>query len=182
MNHTVGPFVNLPFHFGTVSSLGVVEKHNGGYRTVMDLPRPNNNSVNSYIDKLSCSLTFCSIDDAVRLLTEAGRGAIMGKLDLKHAFRLIPVRREEWHLLCYKVGLSLYCDIVWPSGCRSSPRIFVTLPTRYTGFYHILTGCDRILHYIDNYFFAGVSDSPQCQMLMDFMVRVCDLLGVPLSP
>lgn len=47
-------------------------------------------------------LKFCGVDDAVRLLTGYGPGALMGKLDINNAFRLIPVRSAEWHLLGYK--------------------------------------------------------------------------------
>lgn len=57
----------------------------------MDLSRPFGSSVNDAISKVDYTLNYCSVDDAVRTLTSLGRGALMAKLDLKHAFRLIPV-------------------------------------------------------------------------------------------
>lgn len=48
----------------------------------------------------------------------------MSKLDLKDAFRHIPVRREHWHLLgCHWAG-QFYYHTVLVFGAKSAPYIF----------------------------------------------------------
>lgn len=51
----------------------------------------------------------------------------MAHLDLKHAFRLIPVHPSQWHLLGYFFEQRFYFDVVLPVGFRSSPAIFNNL-------------------------------------------------------
>lgn len=103
LGHTAGPFRRPPFDNFTVSSLGVRPKKSGGHRIILDLSRPDGDSVNDFIDKKTFSLSFCSVDNAVTLITRAGNGALLSKLDIKHAFRRIPVKLADWHLLGYKV-------------------------------------------------------------------------------
>ncbi|GAU90775.1 hypothetical protein RvY_03149 [Ramazzottius varieornatus] len=62
-------------------------------------------------------------DDATRIVTELGPGAHVAKLDVKSAFRLIPLRREDWNLLGYWHDEKFHFDVVLPFGLRSSPGI-----------------------------------------------------------
>ena len=39
------------------------------------------------------------MDDAYAIANFLGAGALMSKIDLKNAFRLIPVRPRDWNLL-----------------------------------------------------------------------------------
>lgn len=76
LGHTLGPFRLPSFKNFTVSALGVRPKKSGGHRIVLDLLRPADDSVNGHVDKTAYSLAFCTIHDAVRLLTQAAKGAI----------------------------------------------------------------------------------------------------------
>ena len=66
---------------------------------------------------------YVSIDDnAVRWVTEGRIGAQMAKVDLKSAFRMIPVHRQDWELLGmhWNDQYSYSVDTCLPLGCRSS--------------------------------------------------------------
>ena len=52
---------------------------------------PAGHSINDFIDPLTYSLSYCSIDDAYTIINKLGPGALLSKIDLKDAFRLIPV-------------------------------------------------------------------------------------------
>ena len=54
-----------------------------------------------FIPRDAFSLHYSSVNDAVRLLLTTGPGALMAKADLKSAFRMIPVRRQDWELRGY---------------------------------------------------------------------------------
>ena len=101
-NHTAGPFRTPPFPITHCSPIGAVEKDDGSARIVMDLSRPQGNSINEWISKDEFSVLYSKFDDAVKMVVDMGPGCFMSKLDVKHAFRLIPVHSSQWHLLCYQ--------------------------------------------------------------------------------
>ncbi|KAF5315911.1 hypothetical protein D9611_004925 [Ephemerocybe angulata] len=57
-------------------------------------------------------------------LASSGHGSLMIKLDLESAFRHIPVRPEDYHLLGFIWEGLFYYDLVLGFGCRSAPYIF----------------------------------------------------------
>ena len=55
------------------------------------LSAPEGCSINNHISGEKFFLQYSSVDDAIRMLTILGKGALMAKLDLKAAFRMVPV-------------------------------------------------------------------------------------------
>ncbi|XP_055353021.1 uncharacterized protein LOC129598954 [Paramacrobiotus metropolitanus] len=147
----------------------------------MDLSRPFGDSVNDYISRQDYTLKFCSVDDAVKILTRLGPGALMAKVDLKHAFRLIPVHPADWHLLGYQFDNLYYFDIVLPFGLRSSPAIFNRLSDFLEWIVRHVANFADVLHYVDDFFFAGPANSRLCQLVMEFFFLLCGDLGVPIA-
>ena len=66
---------------------------------IMHLSAPTGQSINDHISKEQYSLQYSSVDDAVKILTALGKGALMAKVDLKSAFRVVPVHSTDWDLL-----------------------------------------------------------------------------------
>ena len=94
----LGPFPNPPLQNFRTSGLGLVPKHDGGWRVIYNLSAPAGSSVNDFIDPLAYSLSYCSVDDAYTIINRIGPGALLSKIDLKDAFRLMPVRSADWNL------------------------------------------------------------------------------------
>ena len=92
----LGPFALPPLPNFYTSGLGLVPKHDRGYLPLSALA---NGSINDFIDLELYSLSYCTIGDAYTILNELGPGALMSKIDLKNAFRLLPFRAEDWNLL-----------------------------------------------------------------------------------
>ena len=65
----------------------------------LDLSSPEGGSVNYGINPDLCSLSYVSVDDAARAITESGRGSNLAKIDIKNAYRMIPVHPEDRLLL-----------------------------------------------------------------------------------
>ena len=65
----------------------------------MDLSFPAGRSVNDGIPKELCSLRYITIDDAIDHILSMGPGTHLAKIDIKSAFRLIPVHVADRHLL-----------------------------------------------------------------------------------
>lgn len=77
----------------------------------MNLSRPNGSCVNDGISNSDFPLSSCSVDDAASLLVAADEGAYMAKFDVPHAFRLVPVRPQNWPLLGYKCKDIRFLDV-----------------------------------------------------------------------
>ena len=179
--HTIGPFDKPPFPNFVCSSLGVRPKKLGGVRLIMDLSRPFNESVNDGISKEDYTLNFCSVDDAVAICLKLGRGCQMAKTDLKGAFRLIPVSKQDWNLLGYKCDEKFYCDTVLPFGCRSSPSLFDDLSRILEWLMRTSGGMPDVLHYIDDFWWAASKTTNACAVTLAYMRALCADLGVPLA-
>ena len=110
-----GPFDNPPLPDFCCSGLGFVPKHDGGWRrTIYHLSAPHGNSINDYINPDDCTLSYGSVDDAYAILNLLGTGALMSKIDLKNAFRLIPVHPNDWNLLGICWCNKFYIDTCLP--------------------------------------------------------------------
>ena len=85
---------------------------------------PAGDGINDYIKPLDYSLQYATIDNAIAICYKLGKGALMAKVDLKNAFRLCPVRPEDWHLLGIYWHDNFYIDKCLPFRLRSAPFLF----------------------------------------------------------
>jgi len=85
----------------TTSPIGVIPKRRcpNKWRLIVDLSLPKGASVNDGISSSLCSLSYASVDDAVKMLLTLGKGALMAKLDLKEAYHMVPVHPQHRPLL-----------------------------------------------------------------------------------
>lgn len=123
-----GPYAERPLPNLQCSGLGVFPKKNGKWRVIMHLSAPTGSSINDHIPKEDFSLCYSSVDDAIRLVLEHGPGALMAKIDLRSAFRMIPVHRNDWELLgIHWKGASLLAY-------AQPPTYSTNLPLPFTGY------------------------------------------------
>ena len=79
----LGPFPLQAFPGVQVSRFGVIPKGKSGkWRLIVDLSSPEGVSVDDGINPDLCSLTHVRVDDAARLVVEAGKGAFLAKADI----------------------------------------------------------------------------------------------------
>ena len=178
--HIAGPYTNPPLKNLQCSGVGVVPKKNGTWRMIMHLSAPHLHSINDGIDKEDFSLRYSTIDDATRLIAAAGTGAYMCKIDLKSAFRLLPIAQSDWELLGIRWQGKYYFDKRLPFGLRSAPYLFNQLADALhwvlANNYHI----PKLLHYLDDFFLIAPSKG-ECQHHKDNMISLFHRLRIPLS-
>ena len=80
---------------------------------------PHEKSVNSGIPKELSSMTYITIDDAISKVMELGPGTLLAKIDIRNAFRLLPVHPADRHLLAMEWKSSIFIDTCLPYGLRS---------------------------------------------------------------
>ena len=88
---------------------------------ILHLSAPFGSSVN---DKDQFPVQYSTVDDAVELISRYGTGTILAKIDLKAAFRMVPIDPKDWDLLSMKWQGNFYLDTCLPFGLRSAPYLF----------------------------------------------------------
>ena len=116
-----GPFHSPPFNDFRVSPLGVVPKKTPGeFRMIHHLSFPNGPSLNDGIPPEHTSVKYATIEDAIRLVKQNGKGCFLAKIDIKNAFRIIPIQSPDYPLLGMTWDGLYYYDRCMPMGCSSS--------------------------------------------------------------
>ena len=92
---------------------------------ITHLSYPRNCSVNSFIPKRFAKVKYARFDQAVKLCLKHGKGCYLSKADLKSAFRQLPVRPQDIHLLGIRDQQgNYYVDVRIPFGLSSAPLTF----------------------------------------------------------
>lgn len=143
----------------------VVPKTDGGWRLITHLSHPVGNSVNDLIDPDMSILSYTSFDTVVKNIADLGPGALIGKFDIKSAFRFLPVYPEDFDLLGFKFEGLYYIDKCLRMGCAMLCHLF----EKFSTIPHWLTvshsPINTIDHYLDDCIFAGKKDTNTCANL-----------------
>ena len=165
------------------SPIGFIPKAGqpGKFRLIVDLSSPVQFSVNDGIPRDLCSLEYASVDQAVSMVASLGVGAQMAKLDLRSAYRMVPVHPADQQLLGIEWEGVSYCDLALPFGLRSAPLIFTAVAD---GLAWALwsRGVKSCLHYLDDFFFCGLPATRDCAAALEVAIPMCLELGLPVAP
>ena len=173
-----GPFSDPPYQPFHCSGMGVVLKQDGSHRVITHLSAPPGRSINDGIDPEAVTLAYTSVDEAIHLANTLGKGTLFAKIDLKSAFRQCPVRAADWHLLGLHWRGQYYYDKCLPFGLRSSPFLFNTVAVALEYIIKMHLGNPSVIHYLDDFLFAGPPGSDECEHTLIGAESLCDHLGV----
>jgi len=99
-----------------------------------------------------------SIDDAILSILKSGRNTVLAKIDIKSAFRLLPVHPADRHLLGMKWRGNVYIDQCIPFGLQSAPKLFNILADLLAWIMEN-AGVSYLIHYLGDYLTMGPSCS-----------------------
>ena len=183
LGRLLGPFP--PSHLLPPTQLnrfGVIPKgHNTGkWRLITDLSHPPTGSVNGGIEPELCSLSYTTVDDIANRILHIGKGALLAKVDIEAAYRLIPVHPDDRPLQAVQWNGSMFIDPMLPFRLRSAPKIFNAVADALN--WHLTqTGVPEVYHYLDDFIVIGQPNSSQCHQYLEILERECRSLGVPLA-
>lgn len=177
-----GPFKVPPFPSFKVSPLGVVPKKTAGeFRLIHNLSFPKGYSINDGIPQTETAVCYATVNDAIRLMKLSGPGCFLAKTDIKSAFRIIPIRPEDYHLLGMRWRGLYYYDRCMPMGCSSSCKTFETFSTAVEWIARQKLNIDKIIHLLDDFLIIS-STKAHCQAQLELFLCLCDHLGIPMAP
>ena len=121
-----GPFHKADIPDAHISRFDIIPKQHkpDKWRLIMDLSHPVELSVNDGIPKELCSLSYITVDTAIDYIIGLGPETLLAKMDIKSAFRLLPVHPSDRHLLAMEWNKGIYIDTCLPFGLRSAPKLF----------------------------------------------------------
>lgn len=183
LGRLVGPVSPLFSHLIHTSPIGLIPKAHqlNKWRLIVDLSAPQGHSINSGINSELCSLSYASLDEAVRVILQLGRGTSLVKLDLKDAYRIVPVHPDDHHLLGITWRGSLYVDRSLPFGLRSAPILFTAVADMITWVLY-KGGIRHLLHYLDDFLFFGLPGTKEGAMVRSIALDTLQYLGIPVAP
>lgn len=159
----LGPFDPSLLPVVHINRLEAVPKSTPGrYRMIVDLSHPEGHSPNDGIPDTCCSLTYTSVEEAAQSVLHLGRGTLMAKMDIRSAYRNVPVHPNDRWLMGLTWRNSVFIDTVLPFGLRSAPKIFNALADGLEWVVH-QEGVSEIYHYLDDFLVMGAPGSTECE-------------------
>ena len=164
-----------------ISPFGVIQKKGKDqWWLILNLSSPHGSSVNDGTSKERCSLVYVSIDEIARQVVDLGRGARLAKMDIKSAYRLVPVHPQDRLLLGMRWNKRIFVDNMLPFGLRSAPKIFMAIADALEW---ALTqrGVAQVYHYLDDFITLGEPGQETCARNLGIILQVCRELGVTVA-
>ena len=115
-----GPFNPQTFPHLHINRFGVIPKKRkpGEWRLITDLSSPEGASVNDGIDSSLCSLAYISVKQVAETALQLGPGSLLAKIDIKSAYRLVPVHPLDRYMLGMEWDGQVYVDGMLPFGLQ----------------------------------------------------------------
>ena len=109
-----------------------------------------------------------------------GLGILLTKMDIKNAFRLLPVHPADCHLLAMEWNNGIYIDTYLPFSLRSAPKLFNILADLLLW---ILSqkGTSPTICYLNDFLTMGPTKSSTCHDNLNIIMNVSEQLGIPLA-
>ena len=172
----LGPFERSEVPEVHLSWFGIIPKSSqpGKRILIVDLSHPEGRSVNDGISGELCSLQYVRMEEVVRVLLELGPGLQMAKMDIRSAYRAVPVHPQDCCLLGMQWEGQVNVDAALPFGLRSAPKIFTVLVDGLEWM-----AKEQGVEYLwDDFITCGAAGSEECRLHLQ---DICRCLGVPIA-
>ena len=177
----LGPFSQSLLPMVHINRLGAVPKSTPGrYRMIVDLSHPEGRSVNDGISAEVCSLSYVSVETAAQAVLKLGRGALLAKVDIRNAYRIVPVHPDDRWLLGMSWKGCVFVDTVLPFGLRSAPKVFNGVADALEWIVRH-NGVQTVFHYLDDFLVLGAPGSEECAEALATLLEWMRHLGLPVA-
>jgi hypothetical protein len=185
LGRMAGPFTleSIPFsNFVSSPSFAISKKNSTELRRIHNLSAQHlaleNRSINDCIET-SAYKNF-GISDAAALFTKFGKKAHALKVDVKSAFRFIPVLPADRQLLCLSIFDKFFVEKSLPFGSRSSPALWETFIRMVLFGLRTKYGLDSVIAYVDDFLLVAGSKAA-CNLKKKLLLTIFKQLGIPVN-
>jgi hypothetical protein len=142
-------------------------------RNIGQNPVTQTMTVNDFIDKQFCTVRYSSVDEAVRMVQNLKPGALLAKIDVKSACRLLKIWPGDFDHLGFTFDGTFYFDKCLPMGASVSCSLFEKFTTALHWYTAFCSPHKNILHYLDDFLFGGETNTNQCLETLTVFEDVC---------
>ena len=118
------------------------------------------------------SLSCVSVDDVVAGIIQWGRGTSLAKMDIRQAYRNVPIHPSDRPFLGMQWQGATFVDAALSFGLRSAPLIFSAIADVLQRVMEKM-GIEWVAHYIDDFITMGAPSSNECAMNSATMHKAC---------
>ena len=181
----LGPFNTKPFPNLLCIPINIVEKETslGLYRLVQDFSYPwndNTNSINALVPNKNKRVNYGGIDDVARIALELGSPSWAVHLDIKHAFKCLPLAPSQWHLtgLCFKGAYFIQTQT--PFGASASCLHFEKVAMLLKWIIQNELPWAHIMNYLDDFWLTQKTETKIWQLAQEFIWIIEQEIGFPI--
>ena len=116
-------------------------------------------------------MSYITIDDAIKNILSLPPGALLAKIDINNAFRLIQIHPANRHVVATGWKGGIFVDTCLPFGLRSVPKLFNILADLLEWILE-RQQISFLLHYLDGFLTTGRPGSDECQHNLDMLIQI----------
>ena len=184
-----GPFSSIPFKNYIQSPIGLVPKDNGKKTRLifhLSFPKDGTTSLNYNTPKELTSVKYDDLDFALKLVVAEGIiDVYLGKSDMSHAFRNLPIFKKFWKYLVMKAQSPLdgkiyyFIDKCLPFGAAISCAIFQAFSDAISHLVEFYSGKPNT-NYLDDFLFVAWL-LENCSYQLRVFLDICQEINFPVA-
>jgi hypothetical protein len=178
-----GPFLNPPVQDFRANSL-MAEAQKDKVRPILNMSSPKGWSFNCNVNKFEVPRTYQSSARMFgQTLLEVGRDAIITKMDMRDAFKLVPAKVDDYRLQGFRWLNRYFIDTQQIFGSTPSVSNFDRLAETVLDIVTVKTGVPRqnVHRTLDDVVCVAQPDSGWCQSFSKTYRATCAQLDIPLA-
>lgn len=178
----MGPFDKAPLENFVCSPIAIIPKKDNTYRFIHNLSYPKKgDSINNFISHDDSTVQYETIDDVIRLVQKFGKGALMAKIDIKNAFRILPMHPDDFHLLGFHWRKKFFINCTLCMGLSTSCAIFESFSHCIQWIVQQRFPIGPITHILDDFMIFGYKDDSLCQNVLSYLLEICEDIKIPIK-
>lgn len=178
----LGPFVTPPHSQFIRSLLGVIpKKEQASFRVIHDLSFPKGKAVNDMIPNHLTAVSYEDFDHVAALIVAQGRGCLIAKVDIKSAFRILPIHPNSVHLFGFSFKEEFYMDKCLPMGCSLSCVLFECFSSSLQDVLLRSFSFHCVSHILDDFIFIAPAGSGLCQKQLECFTAMAQYADIPIK-
>ena len=177
-----GPFSSPPFSVFRTSPIGAIPKPGTHeVRVIHHLSFPSGESVNDLIPDDNATVQYTTVRDVARTLARLGRGALIAKVDVRKAYRIVPVSPSDYPVLGFTWEGEFYFDTVLAMGLRSACATFQRISNLLVVILRQIRPHALVHNLLDDFIFFGTPGTLECFGHYQAFLELSRVINLPLN-
>ena len=182
----LGPFKTkqIPNLFCVPVNIVEKETSSGLYCLIQDFSFPwgdNTNGINAMVPKENKTVSYSGIDDMARMALDLGSLSWAMRIDIKHAFKCLPLAPSQWHLTDFSFQGAFFIQTQTPFGASASCLHFEKVARLLCWIIQNEYPPALITNYLDDFWLTQKTKEKLTE-LANFFIRIVECeIGFPIS-